>query len=68
MRLALAGARLEIVAMNDKQLFLFVAGFVDNRDAVLLSEWRIGQHHLIFAVFAGDQRMIEWREHAAERG
>jgi hypothetical protein len=36
-------------------LFLFVARFVDDSDAALLSEWRIGQHHLVFAVFSGER-------------
>ncbi len=39
-RLALARARPEIVAMHDERLFLFVAGFVDDRDADRLSERR----------------------------
>jgi hypothetical protein len=41
--------------MNTKRLFLFVAGFVHDRDAALLSEGRIGQHHLVFAVFTGER-------------
>ena len=41
-RLALARARPEIVAMDDEGLFVFVAGFVDDGDAALLSEGRIG--------------------------
>jgi hypothetical protein len=39
--LFVAGARPEIVAMNDERLFLFVASFVHDRNAALLSEWRI---------------------------
>ena len=35
-RLALARARPEIVAMNDERLFFFVAEFVDDRDAAFL--------------------------------
>ena len=54
-RLALACARPEVVAMNDERLFLFVAGFVDDRNAALLAEWWIGQHHLVFAVLAGER-------------
>src|SRR2546430_16336111 len=53
--LFVARARPEIVAMHDERLFLFVAGFVDDRDAALLSEWRISQHHLVFAVFTGER-------------
>jgi hypothetical protein len=53
--LFVAGARPEIVAMNDERLFFFVAGFVDDGDAALFSERRIGQHHLVFAVFAGER-------------
>jgi hypothetical protein len=30
-------------------LFLFVAGFVHDRNAALFSEWRIGQHHLLLS-------------------
>ena len=54
-RLALACAGPKIVAMNDERLFLFVAGFVDDRDAALLSERRIGQDHLVFAVFTTER-------------
>ena len=53
--LFVARARPEIVAMHDERLFLFVAGFVDDRDAALLSEWRIGEHHLVFAVFTSER-------------
>ena len=52
--LLVARGRPEIVAMHDERLFLFVAGFVDDGDAALLSEGRIGQHHLVFAVIAGE--------------
>jgi hypothetical protein len=38
--------------MDDERLFLLVAGLVHNRDAALFSERRIGQHHLVFGVFA----------------
>jgi len=41
--------------MHDERLFLFIAGFVDDRDAALLSEGQIGRHHLVFAVFAGER-------------
>ena len=58
-RLALARARPEIVAMNDKRLFLFVADLVNGRDAALLSERRIGQHHFVFNVFT-DERGFEF--------
>jgi hypothetical protein len=45
----------EIVSMNNGRLFLFVAKFVDNSNAALFSERWIGQHHLVFAVFAGER-------------
>jgi hypothetical protein len=41
--------------VNDERLLLFVASFVDDGDAALLSKGRIGQHHLVFAVFAGER-------------
>src|SRR5262245_21855751 len=47
--LIVAGARPKIVGMHDERLFLFVAGFVHDRDAAFLSEWRIGQDHFVFA-------------------
>src|SRR5947208_14637899 len=53
--LFVARAGPEIVAMNNERLFLFVARFVDDGDAALLSEWRIREHHLVFAVFAGER-------------
>ena len=53
--LFVACARPEIVAMNNKRLFLFVASFVDDRDAALFSERRIRQDHLVFAVFTGER-------------
>ena len=53
--LLVARARPEIVAMNDERLFLFVAGFVDDGDAALLSEWRIGEHHFVFAMLTGER-------------
>src|SRR6184192_2809839 len=40
-------ARPEIVAMNDERLLFFVASFVNNGHAALLSERRISQHHRI---------------------
>jgi hypothetical protein len=40
--LLVARACPEIVAMNDQRLFLFVAGLINNGDAALLSERRIG--------------------------
>ena len=61
-RLALARARPEIVAMNDKRLFLFVADLVNGRDAALLSERRIRQHHLVFTVFAGERVLYYHRD------
>ena len=51
--LFVARTRPEVVAMNDKRLFLFVARFVDDGNAALFPERRIGQHHLVFAVFLG---------------
>lgn len=42
--LFVARAGPEIVAMHDKRLFLFVAGFVNDSDAALLYKWWIGQH------------------------
>jgi hypothetical protein len=39
-------------------LFLFVSGFVHNRDAALLSERRIGQDHFVFAAFAGELSLV----------
>jgi len=53
--LFIARAGPEIIAMHDERLFFFVAGFVDDGDAALLSEWWIGQHHLVFAVFASER-------------
>src|SRR5256886_9359338 len=53
--LFVARARPEIVAMNDERLFLFVAGFIDDRDAAFLAERRIGQHHSVFAVFTSER-------------
>jgi hypothetical protein len=53
--LFVARAGPEIVAMHDERLFLFVAGFVDDGDAAVLSERRIGQHHVVFAVFTGER-------------
>jgi len=50
-KLFVARAPPGIIAMNDERLFLFVAGFVDDGDAALFSEWRIGQHHFVLAVF-----------------
>jgi hypothetical protein len=57
-QLFVARACPEIVAMYNEGLFLFVAGFVDDGDAALLSEGRIGEHHLVFAVFAGERAFI----------
>ena len=65
-QLFVARARPEIVAMHDERLFLFVAGFVDDGDAALLSEWRIGQHHLVFAVFTGE-RVLHHHRHVRHR-
>jgi hypothetical protein len=67
--LFVAGARPEIVAMNDERLFFFVARFVDDGDAALLSERRIGRHHFVFAVIAGKrtQDLIRWSNSVNER-
>jgi len=59
--LFVARARPEIVAMHNERLFLFVAGFVDDGDAALLSEGRICQHHLVFAVFASERVFHHYR-------
>jgi len=40
--LFVARTRPAIVAVNDQLLFFFVAGFVDDSDAALFTEWRIG--------------------------
>ncbi len=53
--LFVARARPEIIAMHNERLFLFVARFVDDGDAALLSERRIRQHHFVFAVLAGER-------------
>jgi hypothetical protein len=57
-RLALTRARPEIAAMNDERLFLFVAEFVDDGGAALLSERRIGQTDFVFAMLRS-QRVLE---------
>jgi hypothetical protein len=40
---------------HDERLFLFVAAFVNDGGAALLSEGRIGQDHLVFVVFTGER-------------
>jgi hypothetical protein len=56
--LFVARTRPEIVAMHDERLLLFVAGFIDDRDAALFSEGRIGEDHLVFAVFTGKRVLL----------
>jgi hypothetical protein len=60
--LFVARARPEIVAMNHERLFLFVASFVNDSDAALLSERRISQHHLVLTVFPGE-RVLHHHRH-----
>ncbi len=45
--LLVAGRRPEVVADDDQALFAFLAFLVDHRDARLLAERRIGQHHVV---------------------
>ncbi len=52
-----ARARPEIVAVDDERFFGRLARFVNDSDAALLAERRIGQDHVVFAVFSG-QRVL----------
>ena len=45
--LLVAGGGPEIVAQNLLALLHLVAILIDNRDAGLLAEWRIGEHHVV---------------------
>jgi hypothetical protein len=49
--LFVARARPEIVAMNDERLFLFVADFICDRGAALVSEPRIGMKKYLKIIF-----------------
>jgi len=51
--LLVAGRRPEIVAVDDQRFALLVAGVVDDSDAAFLAEGRVGEHHLVLAVLAG---------------
>jgi hypothetical protein len=44
--------------MHNERLFLLITGFVDDRDAALLSKGRIGQHDLVFAVFSREHVLL----------
>jgi hypothetical protein len=65
--LFVARARPKIVAMNNDRLFFFVASFVDDREATFLSERRIGQHHLVFAMLSGE-RVLDYHWHVGRVG
>ncbi len=56
-RLALARARPEVVAVDDERFFGGLARFVDDGDAALFSERRIGQDDVVFAVL-GRERVL----------
>ena len=51
--LLVAGAGPEIVAVDDERLFGRLAPLVDDGDAALLAERRIGQNDLVFAMLSG---------------
>ena len=47
----------EVVPVDDERFLRLLARLVDDGDAALFAEGRIGQHHLVFAVLAG-QRVL----------
>ena len=56
--LFIAGGRPEVIAQNLLALLHLVAILVDNRDAGLLSEWWIGEHHVVVDRRLGDEAVL----------
>jgi hypothetical protein len=53
-KLLVAGAGPEIVAVDDEAFFRLFASFVNDGDAALFSKGRIGEDHVVFAVLGGE--------------
>ena len=60
--LLVARARPEIVAVDDERFLGGLARFVDDGDAALLAEGRIGQDDVVFAVLRGERVLGHDRE------
>ncbi len=56
-RLALARARPEIVAVNDERFLEGLAGFVDDGDAALLAQGWIGQNDVVFVMLRSERAL-----------
>ncbi len=52
--LFVARRRPEVIAVNGERFFGRLPGFVDDRDAALLAERRIGEHNFVFAMLADE--------------
>ena len=53
--LLVARARPEIVSVDDERFLGGLTRIVNDGDAALLAERRIGQDHVVFAVFSGER-------------
>ncbi len=56
--LFVAGGRPEVVAQNLVTLLHLVAIPIDNRDAGLRAEWRIGEHHVVVGRWFGGEAVL----------